>query len=221
MTPDPARLPTLLAAYADGELDPAARAAVERWLEAHPDGRESLRAQRQLSPENRPLWRAAEPPAPGEADWERVRDGIAAHLRAQAFAEPLPTRPAWKRRAEWALVAATLALTLFVVSLAAFGPWFLPTEPQRVREQARRGTAGEPLAVLRIATDADVDVRRVDGADAGGWLPVGGVPLTTPLALAKGDDLDLEEAEPHPAWPAAGPQVRRDPAEPPVLWPNR
>lgn len=224
MTPDPADLPVLLAAYADGELDPAARAAVEAWLDAHPEGWDVLRAQCELSPENRRLWRDAEPPTPADAEWDRVRDRIAAELRTQTLAEPQPTRPAWKRRAEWAMVAATLAMTLFVVSLAAFGPWFLPPAPQRPTESVRVAPADDPLAglaVLRVATDAEVDVWRVDGAGAGGWLPVGGVPLTTPLALATADDVELEEAEAHPGWPTGGPQVVRDPANAPVLWPNR
>lgn len=224
MTPDPTDLPVLLAAYADGELDAPTRAAVERWLDAYPEGWALLRAQCDFAPENRALWAAAEPPVPGEAEWERVRDGVAAQLRAESLAEPAPTRPAWKRRAEWALVGMTLALTLFVVSLAAFGPWFLPPEPQRVREVVRRPAADDPLAgiaVLRIATDTEVDVQRVDGAGAGGWLPVGGVHLNTPLALATVDDVELEEAEAHPAWPAGGPQVVRDGNDRPVLWPNR
>jgi anti-sigma factor RsiW len=224
MTPDPADLPTVLAAYADGELDAATRAAIELWFDAHPEGWALLRAQCDFSPENRAIWAAVEPPAPSGVDWERVRDGVAARLRAQSVAEPSPARPVWKRRAELALVGMTLALALFVVSLAAFGPWFLPPEPQRARDVARRPAVDDPLdgiAVLRIATDAEVDVQRVEGAGSGGWLPVGGVPLTTPLALATAEDVELEEAEPHPGWPAGGPQVTREPTDTPILWPNR
>lgn len=218
MTPDPADFPTLLAAYADGELDAAGRAAVERWLAAHPEGWDELRAQQQLSPENRALWRAADPPAPGEADWERVKAAVAARLRARAFAEPA-ARPAWHRRTEAVLLAAGLGLTAAVVAFVLVGPWYFAAPPQLVSESVRN--PGDGLAVLRVATDAEVDVRRVDGAHAGGWLPVGGVPLAAPLALATGDELDVEEAEAHPGWPAGGPQVKREPAEPPVLWPNR
>jgi hypothetical protein len=60
----------------------------------------------------------------------------------------------------------------------------------------------------------------VDGAGAGGWLPVGGVPLSGPLALATADDVELEEAEDHPAWPAGGPRVVLGPADAPVLFPD-
>ena len=225
--PDPADLPgpwpDVLAAYADGELDAAARAAIERWLAENPGAWGCVDAQRELSPENWRLWRDAEPPAPSSATWVDVRDTIAAGLARARHAVPAPAKRPWRRRTEWALVTMACGLTLFVISLAAFGVWFVPPEPQRVIEFATRHAADDPLAgfvVLPVVTEADVDVHRVDGAGAGGWLPVGGVPLSGPLALATADDVELEEAEVHPAWPAGGPRVVRDPADAPVLFPD-
>jgi anti-sigma factor RsiW len=225
--PDPADppgpWPDVLAAYADGELDDATRAAVERWLAAHPRARGCVDAQREFSPENWRLWCAAQPPRPCPGTWDAVRDGITAGLALPRLAEPAPAKGVWRRRAEWTLVATACGLTLFVISLAAFGAWFLPPGPQRVIERVARPAVEDPLAgiaVLPVATDADVDVHRVDGAGAGGWLPVGGVPLSGPLALATADDVELEEAEEHPAWPAGGPRVVRDPADAPVLFPD-
>src|SRR5438105_1367589 len=60
------------AAFADGELDAAARARVEAWLAANPSARPDLEAQRRLSRRNRRFWRAAAAPNPGEANWVRV-----------------------------------------------------------------------------------------------------------------------------------------------------
>src|SRR5476649_1717459 len=70
------RFPELLAAYADGELDAATRAEVERWLALNPDARSSLETQRQLSRHNRPFWRAATAANPGEATWTRVLGNV-------------------------------------------------------------------------------------------------------------------------------------------------
>ncbi len=224
--PDPADLPgpwpDVLAAYADGELDETARGAVESWLAENPTAHGCIRAQQAVSPENWRLWRDAEPPPPCPAAWERVRDGIVRGLKVMA--EPAPTPSAWRRRAELALATTACGLTLFVISLGAFGAWFLPPGPQQVAERSHRPPADDPLAglaVLPIATEYEVDVARVDGAEAGGWLPVGGMPLTGPLALATADDVDVEDAEKHPAWPTGVPRVTRDPADVPVLFPDR
>lgn len=227
-SPDPADLPApwpdALAAYADGELDAAARAAVERWLDAHPGAWGCVEAQRELSPVNWRLWRDAEPPRPCSSEWDRVRVGVAADLASARAAEPTPLRGSWRRRVEWALATAACGLTLAVISQGPFGARFVPPGAQRVVERTGRPSANDPLAglaVLAVATEADVDVHRVDGAGAGGWLPVGGVPLSGPLALASADDVDVEDAEAHPAWPAGFPQVIRDPADMPLLFPAR
>jgi anti-sigma factor RsiW len=227
-TPDPADppepWPDVLAAYADGELDEVRRAAVERWLAAHPEARGCVRAQRELSPENWRLWRDAEPPCPGPCAWDAVQDGIAAALRRGAVAEPAVSRGGWRRRAGGGLVATVAGLSAFAASLALFGAWFLPPAPQRVVERSARVPYDDPLAgfaVLPIASDAEVDVRRVNDAGAGGWLPVGGMPLSGPLTLATADDVDVEGAEEHPAWQGGTPRVTRDPADAPVLFPDR
>jgi len=226
--PDPADLPgpwpDVLAAYADGELDERGRAAVERWLAANPAARACVDAQRGLSPENWRLWRDAAPPRPGPAAWDAVRDGIAIRLAATRLAEPERASAASSVRLRRVIAAAAYSLTACVVLFPLIGMYVVyPRDPQRVVEGRVRPPADDPLAgitVLRIATDAEVDVHRVDGAGAGGWLPVGGMPLTGPLALATADDVELEEAEEHPAWPMGGPRVRRDPADAPLLFPG-
>ncbi len=226
--PDPADLPgpwpDVLAAYADGELDPRARTTVAGWLAANPAAQPCAEAQWRLSPENWRLWRDAAPPRPSPAAWDAVRDGIAVKLAAARLAEPNPASVAALVRLRRVVAVAAYSLTACVVLFPVLGLFvFYPRQTQQVVERRAQPLADDPLAGiprLVIATDADVDVRRVDGAGAGGWLPVGGMPLTGPLTLATGDDVELEEAEEHPAWPMGGPRVRRDPADAPLLFPG-
>lgn len=224
-SPDPADLPgpwpDVLAAYVDGELDDPARAAVERWLDANPAARKCVDAQRRLSPENWRLWCQASPPRPDAETWDQVRDGIAVRLAAARLAEPVGVP--WERRLARVLAVPAYALTACVVLFAGFGYLLFPRPTQQVTERVARVTPDDPLAgiaVLLIATETEVDVHRVDGAGAGGWLPVGGMPLTGQLALATVDDVDLEEAEEHPAWPAGGPRMTRNPNDAPLLFPT-
>lgn len=68
--------PEWLAAYADGELCPLARARVDQWLANHPEFRHRLEAQEALSPTNVEFWETVRPPEPGQAAWARVRRGV-------------------------------------------------------------------------------------------------------------------------------------------------
>lgn len=196
--------PELLAAYADGELDPAARAAVERWLVANPEGRDELFAQHQLGPGNWELWHNAEPPQPSERDWARVGRAVA----DTAIARPTPpatTRP-WRRTAAW--LVGGLAAAAAVAWLAYPSPRHpSATVPERV-VAAAHPTTEDPLAgipVLPVATAADVDISRVAGT--GGGVVVGDIPLPGPMVLAAEADVDVESAIEHPAWPDGNPKV--------------
>ncbi|HEX4610848.1 MAG TPA: hypothetical protein VH092_21845, partial [Urbifossiella sp.] len=209
----PGPWPDVLAAYADGELDAAGRAVVERWLDAHPGAHNCVRAQRALSPENWRLWRDAEPPMPDESVWENARDAIAAGIARQA--EPVALLRS-RRRVGRVLAVVACGLALFVTSVGAFGPWFLPRPVAGAGPESSDDQPAE-FAVLPIATDTEVDVQRVDVSGGGGWLPVGGMPLSGPLTLATADDVEVEGAEEHPAWPGGPPRVTRDPADAPVL----
>lgn len=221
--PNPADLPgpwpDVLAAYVDGELDAHARAAVERWLADNPTARSCVNAQRLLSPENWRFWRDAAPPCP--ANWDAVRDDIAARLAVGRLAEPVGVP--WEKRLTRVIAVPAYALTACVVLFGGFGFTLFPPHPQQVTERALKARADDPLAgipILLIANEAEVEVHRVDGAGAGGWLPIGGMPLAGRLTLAAADDVELEEAEDHPAWPMGGPRVRRDPADAPLLFPG-
>jgi anti-sigma factor RsiW len=215
-SPDlPGPWPDVLAAYTDGELDPPARAAVERWLSAHPGALAELRAQRQFSPENWRLWQKAEPPLPTEDTWAAVRNAIGQAVTAPvATPAPRPEPGRWK----WAGRTFAGGVAAAVVAIIALGPVFFPPRPQEPVGPVAE-PADDPLrdyVVLPIADEADVDVWRVAGPGDGG-LTVGAHPLPGVLVLADEGDVELEGAEDHPAWPG-GPQITRWPGDTPMLY---
>jgi hypothetical protein len=212
----PAPWPDLLAAYADGELDPALRATVERWLGWHPAAMDAVIAQRQLSPENWPLWQQAEPPAPSEAQWNVVHQGI----RAGIDSPPMPARPrhgGGRRVGMYFAGGVAAALAAFVIA-DVVRLQSDPTRPFVVREPSVEPPVD--FTVLPMATDADVDIERVAGAGSG-WLPVGDGLLLESLILAREDEVLLEEAEPHPAWPGGTPRMTTAPGDAPMIFAAR
>jgi hypothetical protein len=233
-TPNPDEFPRgLLAAYADGELDAEARAAVERWLAAHPDALDELQAQRELSPANAPLWERAEPPEPSEAQWAAVRRRIEDELDPPAH---LPRR-GW-RAAAWAVAGLATAGVAAAVAWVAFGPT-APQPPKddgkpvdvakapEVAPHPREAAALAPaprsvdplagFAVLPMATDADVSLDRVPEFPAG-WLPVGRHPLSGVMVLATEEEVLLAEVAPSPAWPTGGPKMTTAPGDAPMIF---
>ena len=74
----------------------------------------------------------------------------------------------------------------------------------------------DPLAeyaVLPLATD--VDIERAAGNSHDFLLG------SEPLALAGEDDIQLEEAEPHPAWPGGAPKMTTAPGDLPMIFAAR
>ena len=206
--------PELLAAYADGELDADARAAVERWLADHPEARAELDAQREFSPANGPLWESAEPPEPPPAAWAVVRGGIGDRLAGAG-------RPRG-RAVGW--VAGGLA-----AAVAASAAWLAlaPVTPPETGDVTRAAVVPAPppppedplagFAVLPMAGDDDVTLDRVPDTRAG-WLPVGRHPLDGALALVAAEELEVEDADPSPAWPAGGPKLTAAPGDAPMIF---
>jgi hypothetical protein len=210
--------PELLAAYADGELDADTRAAVEGWLAAHPEARAALAAQREFSPANGLLWESAAPPEPSAAAWAAVRRGIGDRLDG-----PAPARG----RLRWVVGG------LAAAAVAASAAWlaFAPVRVPEVREVARVVPAVAPVpraaeppedplaafAVLPMAGDDDVSLDRVPDTRAG-WLPVGRHPLDGVLELVTADELEVEDADPSPAWPPGGPKLTAAPGDAPMIF---
>jgi hypothetical protein len=222
--------PEFLAAYADGELDAETLAALGRWLALHPEARESLQEQVELGPTNAAFWERAEPPEPTEAAWANVRAGIERRLTPVA-----PAGPSHRGTAAWAL--ATLATAGIAAALwLAFGsvqqnapsveqpPVVEIAKPAPAPEQAPapRTVAPKPdllaeFAVLPMASDDDVILDRVPDTRTG-WLPVGRHPVPDALVLASVEEVDLQEVDPCPIWPAGGPQMVRNRGDAPMIF---
>ncbi len=163
-----------LAAYAAGRLDqdgPQAslRGRIKDWLADHPAAAAEVEGQIRLLR----LWRDTAAPDPGEAAWARVW----AHLKdTPVGTAPRPGTP-WKRRLTWAaaLVLGSAAAVLLTVTLVS--PWGADQPPANL----------EPFPV---ASADEVDIIRVDGADAD-TLVVGRLPVDGPLPVATADEVEI------------------------------
>ena len=160
--------PEELAAFLDGELDPALRVRVEDWLADHAD--ESAEVD-----ELRSLGRMVQTTGAAELEepaWSAVLDRIeaaAAHVRQVQF---------WRRAALTGVAAAVLLLS------------FLLTRPAG-RDLARGDTA-EPLV---LASHDDVEIISMHGGDTSALI-VGFPPLREPLVLASPEDISIDGVEP-------------------------
>lgn len=224
--PDDIR-PELLAAYADEELDDAAREAVERWLADHPEAIDSVLTQRELSPANRAVWDAADPPPPTDAAWAGVRRAVERAVFAEPAVGELTTGRNWRRTGTWLAggLAAAIAAAVAWFMLWPANPAAQPVPPAapggpRPNEIAAVPEPANPLAgiaVLPIATDNDVDIQRVTGTGRG-WLTAGSPPLPGRMVLAGPDDVTLEELDPNQPWPAGGPDLTPSPGATPMIF---
>jgi anti-sigma factor RsiW len=217
-TPDlPGPWPDVLAAYADGELDPAARAVVGRWLACRPGACDELRAQCLLSAENWPLWQQAEPPLPTETAWAGVCDAIAAAVSRPATPVGPPDPPAGRRWRSGRVLMRGLAAAAAGVAFLAVVPFFSPPHPTGYTPPPGDPDPLAGVGTLSLATAGDVDIQRVAG-NAAVWLPIGEPPLSGPLVLAGEGDVELEGADVHPAWPAGGPRITTAPGDAPMIF---
>jgi hypothetical protein len=165
----PGVTPERLAAYVDGELGPAERAAVEAWLANRPEARAEVEALHRLAR----LWQEAAPPEPSEATWAGVRDRVAEAVRHHRPAGRRASRP----RPSWRLSAAVAAAVLVGILV---GRNFWPVSPR---------PSGP---VLPVATSEDVDIVSMDAGDAGA-LVVGDLPVQGPLELASAEDVTVDD----------------------------
>ena len=204
----PTPWPVILAAYADGELDPPTREAVERWLVTHPAARGDLWEQQQLAPANWRLWNPADPPLPGEDVWAAVANAVAAAT--------LPEHSTSRRARRWFGIAIGTAIgvaaCLFVASQVFLSTPASAPEPVTQRDDPLSG-----FAVLPVAADDDVDLNRVTGNGAG-WLPVGVPPLPGRMILAEVGDIDLEATKPAETWPPDMPPITPRPGDAPMIF---
>lgn len=180
MTPNDRRpTPGELAAYADGELGPAARRAVAAWLADHPDAAGELEAQQRLVR----LWHESAAAEPGEAAWAGVLARVEIGLAGRAGG-PAPQK--WHgARFLWLLagMATAAAVLLVVLSLS---------RPDRSSEEASADPNGEAFVVL---ADDEVEIMSIQADDTAA-LVVGQPPVREPVVLAAAEDISLHNIEP-------------------------
>jgi anti-sigma factor RsiW len=204
--------PELLAGLVDGELSPAERSAVEAWLDAHPDGRAEVEAQRSLARQNVVFWKRVAAPQPGESAWAEVLGRVRERLRpatpAVIYREPAAPR----RRGRWMTWAAGLA----TAAALAFASWSLLVPP------GGGPRTGEPVLTstdaFAVATDDEVDIESLQGD--GALVVVGRPPLGGPVELVTVGDVVFEaiasDTDLQPSKPTG---ERTDPKRPLLLPP--
>jgi hypothetical protein len=157
---------------------------------------------------------AARPSEPTEAQWHTASAQIQQRLK---FAEPARHTPRHRNIARIAALAAAVA-----IAVAGVAGWFVfqsqtrdvaqAPAPAKPEPNTRTPVTPDPLAdfaVLPIASAEEVDLQRIPGA---GVLPVGDDPFAGGFALAKTDELELEDT--NPAWS----QVTISPGDAPMIF---
>jgi anti-sigma factor RsiW len=210
MKPDPpfrdACRRTYLAAYAEGQLEGAAREQVERWLAEHPQAWAEVQQQQALGHALRELMAATAPEDPPPAAWEATAQRI---LRACA---PLPgVLPNQQRpRSRLRSVGVAVGAGAVAAGLLLAGLWWFPSrtrdsagDPSSETKQellSRRVVSESPAppasretaltSPLPLASEAEVLLERVPNMGEG-WLPIGRPPLEGPMTLAREEDIEV------------------------------
>jgi hypothetical protein len=168
-------MPELLAAFADDELEPAARDVVEHWLAQHPNACHEIEAHQQLVR----LYRGVSPPEPSEPAWTSALAGIRSRV--------MPVRRHLPRRIlRWSIglaaTAAMIALIALVVTHQRTGPDLAKSFP--------------PEPPLPVASSEDVMITSLEEADRSLFL-VGDLPLPDDtLPLAEHGDVQVVDLKP-------------------------
>jgi hypothetical protein len=171
-----------MAAYADGELNPADRASFDAWLLVHPEARIELDAQKLFARKNQTFWHKASAPHPTEAQWNCVLDGVCNALQPNrpSYQEVRPI--AWKR---WVAACSTVAIAALVAVNFIGGP--NSTRPPHVEKVVQF----DPADAFEVASGGDVDIISVQGDD-GSMVVVGLPPLPGILEMTTVGDVKLE-----------------------------
>src|SRR5262245_52509763 len=105
----------MLAAYADGELEPCERFAVEQWLAAHTHARADVEAYFRLTQ----LWQVSQPREPEEGAWIAALASIRARVPVGS-----PSAPRRRVSIVWlaGLAAAAAAAVIVFVATRAHSP---------------------------------------------------------------------------------------------------
>jgi anti-sigma factor RsiW len=135
---NPADLPQQLAAYADGELDPATRAEIETLLAQQPEARAAVER-----------WQALRRSARRAVDGESVPAGLETRLRANLRAPQHPRRAprVYRLGLSGLAVAAALVLAFFVWPAGAAGTSVKACDFARVYRRCAVEHRHDPFAV--------------------------------------------------------------------------
>jgi len=176
--------PSVLAGFADGELDSDTRRQLAEWLIVHPEALADLQDQESLARGNDALWQAVAPPLPSAGRWSGVFNAIV----DETMPRPKPVR---KRINSGRLVAVLGSAAMLLVGLIV---WRLPQAPVPTVvpvELAVNTVTAEPLEVFPVATDDDVELIQLPEA-AARLVVVGRHPMAdVPLLLAVASDVQL------------------------------
>src|SRR5260370_22869529 len=155
----------VLAAYADGELDQAARTRVEQKLAESPELAMELRAQRGFSPRNEPFWLPLRPAEPSAEQWSEVWNRVETRLTPQA--EPGRHH---NGRAHW-LRRGLLALALVLPTSAAASVALVVT----LHSSSRPGLdvpVESDDGLLRLVQPDDIEIESLRRLDRGSLVVV-------------------------------------------------
>jgi hypothetical protein len=191
---NPAPTPAELAAWADGELDPATAGRVEAWLADHPEAAPDAESWRRLVQ----LYRDHAAPDPSPVAWQTTLARIEIGLDAP------PRRPlAWRLRLVAALTAAAAVLGgVLVATLYTPRAIERPVGPGFVADSQLilppEDDNDEPFPVL---TSSEIDIISMDVADVD-RLVLEGRPLLGPIEFCRPPDVKVVrfQADPDEAF---------------------
>lgn len=179
--------PEILAAYADGELDPETAQAVRRRLSVDPAAQRALEAQAAFSPSHRVAWRVVEPQLPEPAQWSAVWREIERGVSSGPVIRRAPHRAKWFRRGLMGVLLAVPATVVAAVVMAVCVPQLVPP----VNEQGP-APGHAVVEMFAVADPTDVNLLSVRDADLPQFV-VGVPPVSSDLPLISNRNVRLQE----------------------------
>jgi hypothetical protein len=176
--PEQGPTPEQLAAFAEGELDPAASDWVRAWLADRGDEQDLLLL---------PWLRESVPCEPSEEAW----NATLAHIHERVFTpQRPPLRPRWGLR-----VLVGLAVTATAAALA--GVWLIPPWLGTTKDSGGLVQSDPDVEPFPVASAAEVNIISIHPNDAD--AVVMGIPLLGPLEWVQAEEIEGFDADPHPS----------------------
>ncbi len=167
--------PEDLAAYLDGELDPARSEEIRAWLAQHPEAARALEGQRCLGR----LWQTTRPCEPADDRWpgvfSRIEQGV---LRAREH-----RRTGFR---DWVLVVTAVGALAAAVMLA-----FNLVRP----DQTREAIPAPETPAFTVVSPEDIEITSMWAEDRD-KLVIGAPPIDGPLEPVSPKDIRVEHIRP-------------------------